>query len=129
MLLLNNVKGLEQTLTREYGGDERIKEIEYFEMKMSDEASSILNSFNIHRSIDEIKSTVIGKIENIKRLVSLKKKEEVERTRNTQADIKKLKTRINEIEKGARKLTKKAEQFQAATELNDKVLIIHGKSP
>ena len=55
-MLLEHVKELEKTLTSEFGGDERIKEIEQFEIKVNKEVGSIADSFNVHATIDAIKS-------------------------------------------------------------------------
>ena len=112
--LLEHVKELEKTLTNEFGMDERLKEIEYFEMKVSHEVGSIVESFNIHRTISEIKSTVIDKIENIKRLVAIKKEQEVKRSKSAQKKIKKLSKRMIQAERDARTMSKKAERFQTA---------------
>jgi hypothetical protein len=57
--LLDHVKELEKTLTSEFGQDIRLREIEQFETKVNTEVGSIADSFNIHNSIDEIKSAVV----------------------------------------------------------------------
>ena len=79
LTLLDEVKELELTLTAEFGGDRQLKQIEYFEMKMSAEMGSIADSFDIHSTIIEIKNTVTAKIENIKKLVTLKRQEETKK--------------------------------------------------
>jgi len=118
LTLLDHVKELEKTFTREFGGEDRLKEIEYFEMKVSDEVGSIVNSFNIYRTISEIKSTVIEKIENIKRLVSIRKKDEKKRSRRAKKDIDNLKKRIVEAETAALEMSEKAEQLETVA-MND----------
>jgi len=112
--LLNQVKELESAMAKDFAGNENLKKIEYFEMKINNEVGSIVKSFNIHQTIDEIKSTVIEKIKNIKRLVSAKKKEETLRTKKARENIKKLNRRIKDAEKNALEMSKKAEQFQIA---------------
>ena len=67
LALLDQVKELEKTLTREFGGQESLKEIEYFEMKINTEMVSIADSFHLHRTIEDIRNTVTKKIDNIKR--------------------------------------------------------------
>ena len=126
LTLLEHVKELEKMLTSEFGGEERLKEIDYFEMKVSHEVGSIVNSFNIYTTISEIKSTVVNKIENIKRLVSLRKKEEVKKTRSAQKNIEKLKKKIQETEIGVRELSRKAEKFQEAA-MNDGLTGLHNR--
>lgn len=114
--LLNQVKDLEKDLSSEYGKEENLKEIEYFEMKVNSEVGSIVNSFNIHRTIDEIKSTVLEKIDNIKRLVTETKQEASKRAKKAQKNISKLQSRIAEAEKSMLQMTRKARQFQVAAE-------------
>ncbi len=118
LTLLEQVKELEKTFASEFGTEERLKEIEYFEMKVSTEVGSIVESFNIHNTIDEIKSTVLDKIENIKRIVSLRKKEETIQSLRAKENISRLKRRIVEVEKDALVMTQKAEKLQTAA-LND----------
>ena len=112
-MLLDHVKGLERTLANEFGKKERLEEIERFEMKVNTEVGSIVDSFNVHRTVSEIKEVVVEKIKNIKRLVSLRKKEEVSRARRARQNIANLQKRISEVEKDALEMSKKAEEFQA----------------
>jgi len=112
--LLDHVKELEKTLTSEFGQDVRLKEIEQFETKVNTEVGSIADSFNIHNTIDEIKSAVVGKLKKIKHLMALRKKEEVEKAKKTQENINKLKQRIVKTEKDARAMAKKVDYFQTA---------------
>ncbi|MFH1349791.1 MAG: diguanylate cyclase [Pseudomonadota bacterium] len=112
--LLEQVKDLESMLTSEFGDGTRIKELEYFEMKINKEVGAIVNSFDIHRTINEIKSAVVTKLKNIKHLVAKKRKEEMKWTEMTREKVDKLKKRVVETEKEALKMSKRAEQFQAA---------------
>jgi hypothetical protein len=74
LTLLDHVKELEKTLTSEFGQDVRLKEIKQFETNVNTQVGSIADSFNIHSTIDEIKSAVVEKLTKIKQLVALKKK-------------------------------------------------------
>jgi diguanylate cyclase len=112
LTLLEHVKELEKTLKSEFGEKDRLKEIESFEMKVNTEVGSIVNSFNLYTTINEIKGAVVEKIKSIKRLVSLKKKEEIKRAQAAKENIKKLKKQINEAEKDASEMSKKVERFQ-----------------
>jgi diguanylate cyclase (GGDEF)-like protein len=114
IMLLGHVKELEKTLTGELGGDENIKEIERFEIKVNNEVGSIANSFNLHTTIDEIKSAVIEKLTKIKQLMSKRKKEEIRKAQKAQKNIDKLKKKIAEAEKNAFVMSKKAAHFQSA---------------
>ncbi len=113
-ILLDHVKELEKTLMSEFGGDIRLKEIEQFEIKVKNEVGSIVNSFNISATIDEIKNIVIEKLTKIKRLVSIRKNEEIRKTKKTQENINKLKKKIVETERSAHEISKKAKHFQIA---------------
>ena len=114
LILLKHVKELEKTLTSEYNQDVRIKEIEAFETSVNTQVGSIANSFNIHSTIDEIKTAVVEKLTKIKELVTLRKKEEVEKARKAQESIDKLKQRIKKTEKDARTMAKQVDYFQTA---------------
>lgn len=114
LTLLDHVKELERTLTIEFGQDARIKEIEQFETKVNTEVGSIADSFNIHTTINEIKSAVVEKLTKIKHLMALRKKQEVEKAQKTQENINKLKQKIVKTEKDARAMAKKVDYFQTA---------------
>lgn len=114
LTLLKHVKELEKTLTSELGQDVRLKEIKQFETKVNTQVGSIEESFNIHSTIDEIKSAVVEKLTKIKHLVALKKKEELEQAQKAQESINKLKDRIKKTEKDARSMAKKVDYFQTA---------------
>jgi len=111
-VLLEQIKELERSLTKEFGGDERLKEIEYFEMNINQEMGSIVRSFDIHTTIDEIKAVVMEKIKKIKEVVSLRKKREMERARAAKENIERLQQRIAEAERQAQEMSKKAEELQ-----------------
>lgn len=110
--LLNHVKELEQTLSREFGGEESIQQVGYFEMKVNEEMGSIVHSFNLYSTVAEIKSEVIGKIENIKRIVAQRKEADTRRLLLAQENILKLKKRITDAEKEALDLGRRAQEFQ-----------------
>lgn len=114
LMLLQHVKELEKTLTSEYGQDVRLKEIKQFETNVNTQVGSIADSFNIHSTIDEIKTAVVERLTKIKQLVALKKKEELEKAQKTQESINKLKQRIKKTEKDARTMAKKVDYFQTA---------------
>ncbi len=114
LTLLEHVKMLEKDLASEFDEDVRQKEIERFEINIHDKVGSIVDSFNIHATMEEIKSAVVEKLAKIKNLVSQRKKKEMKRIRKAQENINKLKKRIFEAERDAGKLTKKAKYFQRA---------------
>ena len=111
-VFLDQIKELERTLTNEFGGEGRIKEIEYFEMNINEQMSSIVRSFDIHTTIDEIKQVVINKIQKIKEVVSLRKKQEMERAKATKENMERLQQRIAEAEKQAQEMSRRAEELK-----------------
>jgi len=112
--LLGQVKDLEKSLVSEFGGENNIKEIEYFEMNINKHVGNIAESFESYTTIKEIKKVVVDKLKKIKGLVSLRKKEEIKKTQAAQKSIEKLNQRINTVEKKAKKLSKKAKEYQKA---------------
>ena len=56
LALLEHVKKLEKDLTSEFDEDVRQKEIEQFEITIHDKVGSIVDSFNIHATIEEIRA-------------------------------------------------------------------------
>ncbi|MBN1103646.1 MAG: GGDEF domain-containing protein [Deltaproteobacteria bacterium] len=112
--LLNHIKELEKTLSKDFGSEENLKQVDYFEMQVSEEVGSIVNSFNVYNTVTEIKSAVIEKIDNIKRIIALKKEEEKQRLHAAQENIHKLQRRIVEAEREAVNLAKKAKEFRTA---------------
>lgn len=113
-MLLEHVKELERTLTREFGQNIRLKEIEQFETKVNNEMGSIADSFNIHSTIDEIKRAVVEKLTQIKHIVAARKKEELRIARKAQENIDRLNKKIMQAEKDARVMSKKVDYFQTA---------------
>ncbi len=109
---LEQIKELEKTLAAELGGEERIKEIEYFEMNISEHMGSIVRSFDIHTTIDEIRHVVMEKIKKIKEAVSLKKKEELERAKAAREHMEELQKRIIEAERQAQEMSRRAEELK-----------------
>ncbi len=113
--LLDQVKELEASFTKEFGIEGgRMDEIEYFELKVNSEVGSIVDSFDIHTTVSEIKQAVVRKIENIKELVSLRKQEELSRTESFKRSVQSLKSRIEQVERDALEMSRRAEEFEAA---------------
>jgi diguanylate cyclase (GGDEF)-like protein len=112
LVLLDRVKDLEKTLAAQFGSSDYEKKVDYFEMKISGEVSSIANSFDIHTTVDEIKKVVIRKIQNIKEAVSEKKREDLKRARIARENMKLLRERIAEADRNAREMSKQAEELK-----------------
>jgi diguanylate cyclase (GGDEF)-like protein len=114
LTLLEHVKKLEKDLTSEFDEDVRQKEIEQFEVNIHDKVGSIVDSFNIHATIEEIKSAVVEKLAKIKNLLSQRKKKEMKRIRKSKKNINRLKKRIVVAERETGEMTEKAKYFQTA---------------
>lgn len=119
LVLLEKVKDLEKTLRTQFGSKEYDKKVEYFEMKIKGEVNSIADSFDIHTTIDEIKKVVIRKIQNIKEVVSEKKREDLKRVQLTRQNIKLFRERIAEAEKHAQEMSKRSEELRMAAMKDD----------
>lgn len=114
IIFLEHVKELEKTLMNEFDGDARQTEFEEFEMKVANEVGSIVDSFNIHKTIDEIKRNVLEKLKKIKKIVSIRKEKEQKKFRSAQKNIARLKKKISKAEKDAMAMTKRAKYFKKA---------------
>ncbi len=127
LMLLEHVRELENMLASEFGGNERLRDIEHFEIKINKEMGSIVNSFDIHARISEIKSAVVEKLSNIKRLVARRKKDELKRSERAKDSINKLRNKIATAEKNAQKVSKKAEHFRKVAK-KDGLTALHNRS-
>ena len=112
LVLLEKVKDLEKTFESHMGGKEYIKKVNYFEMKVNGEVSSIANFFDIHSTIAEIKNLVIQKIQNIKEVVSEKKREDLKRAQMARENMQVLRERIAEADKHAKEMSRHAEELK-----------------
>ena len=114
MNLLGQVKELEKSMVTDFGGEGNIKNIEDFESDINQQVGNITESFDSYSTINEIKEAVIGKLNKIKDLVSLKKQQEIEKTTAAKESIERLNQRINAVEKKAQQMSVKAKEFQKA---------------
>jgi len=112
--LLGQVKELEKSLVTDFGSESNIKEIANFESNINQQVGNIAESFDSYTTINELKEVVIGKLKKIKDLVSLKKKEDVEKTKVAQESIKRLNERINAVEQKAQHMSAKAKEYHEA---------------
>jgi diguanylate cyclase (GGDEF)-like protein len=126
--LLDQIKGLEKSLISDFGGKNRLKEFEQFEVKVNDEVGSIVDSFAVYVNINDIKNTVLEKIGNIKRLVARKKKEELKKTQKAEQNINQLRKRISDAEKDAQEMSKKAAYFRNVATLDGLTGLFNRKS-
>jgi diguanylate cyclase len=81
-------------------------------MKVNEEMGSIVQSFNLYTTVSEIKSAVIDRIQNIKRIIAQRKEEDTRRLLLAQENIYKLKQRITDAEKEAVDLARRAQEFK-----------------
>lgn len=106
------VRELEKYLTTELHEDTNIKGFEDFEQKINNEVGSIVNSFNIYSTINEVKNEVINRLSNIKQMLAKKKKEEKAKSQQSQKKIHWLRKKISQAEVEVRDLSKKADRFK-----------------
>jgi diguanylate cyclase len=112
--LLGQVKDLEESIFKEFGGESQVREMETFEKDIGQQIGSISESFSIYKTINEIKDAVALKLKKITEIVSFKKDEEARRARAARDDIAKLKKKISDMEEKAQKISRKAKQFEKA---------------
>jgi len=112
--LLGQVKELEDSLYKEFGGENQIQKIESFETDIDSQIGSIAESFTIFKTINEIRDAVVLKLKKISEIVSIKKKEEVRKAETARDNIVRLKKKIVDMEQKAQKISQKAKQFEKA---------------
>jgi len=112
LVLLEKLKDVEKMLHAQFGGEEYDRKVEYFEMKINGEVNSIVTSFDVHTTVDEIKKVVIKKIQNIKEAVSQKNKEDLERVRIARENMKVLQERIALADKQVQEMSRRAEELE-----------------
>lgn len=109
---IDQVKDLEFVLTKELQEEVRTKEFEDFEQKIHKEVGSIVDSFSIYSSINEIKDAVVGRLSTIKAVIAKRKKDEQKKSRAAQNRIRSLRKKISMAETETLELTRKADQFR-----------------
>jgi len=112
--LLGQVKDLEESLYKEFGGERQLQEMENFEVNIEQQIGSITESFSIYKTINEIRDAVALKLKKITELVSLKKKDEAKKAQETRDSIARLKNKIADMEQKAQKISQQAKKFEKA---------------
>ncbi len=112
--LLGQVKDLEESLYREFGGESQLREMENFETNIEQQIGSITESFSIYKTINEIRDAVALKLKKISDLVSLKKKDESRKAQEARDNIARLKKKVTDMEQKAQKISRQAKQFEKA---------------
>ena len=109
---IDQVKELEAVLTQELQEEVQTKGFEVFEQKIQKEVGSIVDSFSIYSSINEIKDAVVGRLSNIKAVIARRKKDEQKKSKAAQKRIRLLRKKISKAETETIALTRKADQFR-----------------
>ncbi len=126
MELFRQFRNLEETVFRELSLHERTSGLSAFEKKFDDEYSSLIESINPKATISNIRKAVVNKFELIKGAISLWKKKEAEKAQATNHYITRLRSKINNVERDAKKLTFIAKRFQQEAS-TDKLTGLHAK--
>ena len=108
----NQVKELEKVLTKELNEEGQLKEFEEFEKNINREVGSIVDSFSIYSSINEIKDAVVGRLASIKDVIAKRKQKERKKSKATRKRIRWLRKKISQAEMETVELTRKADQFR-----------------
>ncbi len=112
--LLNQIKELEKSLVNDFGDEANIQQIEDFESDINIQVGNITETFDSFASISEIKEAVMGKLKAIKELVSIRKIQEMEKSKAAKESIERLNQRINAVEVKAKQMSVKANEYQKA---------------
>lgn len=126
MDLLKQVQMLELLIQNEFNTDVRIKEFQNFEETIGEEMGAITQAFKFKKNINDLKSAVIKKLGNIKKIIALKKKTEVQQLEQANEKINQLKKKVVEVQANAKKIFVKAEEFQQAA-LYDGLTEVHNR--
>ena len=109
---IDQVKELEFILTKELQEEVQAKGFEAFEQKIHKEVGSIVDSFSIYSSINEIKDAVVGRLSTIKAVIARRKEDEQQKSKAAQKRIRLLRQKISMAENETIELTRKADQFR-----------------
>ncbi|MFH2043595.1 MAG: GGDEF domain-containing protein [Pseudomonadota bacterium] len=106
------VTELEKILTSELDEGGKVEGFEEFEKKINNEVGSIVSSFSIYSTINDVKNEVLNRLSNIKQMLAKKKKEEEDKSQKAQKKIHWLRKKISLAEVEVQTLSKKANQFK-----------------
>lgn len=106
------VRELEKILTSELDEGGKAEGFEEFEKKINNEVGSIVSSFSIYSTINDVKNEVLNRLSNIKQMLAKKKKEEEDKSQKAQKKIHWLRKKISLAEVEVQNLSKKANQFK-----------------
>jgi len=108
----NQVRELEIVLTKELHEDGHNKGFKKFEKEIHKEVGSIVDSFSIYSAISDVKDAVINRLSSIKKMIAKRKKDERNKSEETQKRILWLRKRISQAETEAQKLSAQADRFK-----------------
>ena len=114
MDLLKQVQMVEELTQNEFNTDVRAKEFQNFEETIGEEMGAITQAFKFKKNINDLKTAVIKKLGNIKKIIALKKQSEGKQLKQANEKINQLKKKIVDVQADAKKIFVKAEEFQQA---------------
>ena len=124
--LLKQIQQLEKVTQNELSIDARAREFESFEETIGEEMGAISRAFEFKKNIDELKTAVMKKIGNIKKIIARKKQTEAQQLKQANEKISRLRKKVAEVQADAREMFIKAEQFQQAA-LQDGLTGVHNR--
>ncbi len=124
--LLKQIRILEKITQNEFNSDARAKEFETFEETIGEEMGAISRAFEFKKNIHDLKTAVMKKIGNIKKIIALKKQTEAQQLKRANDKINQLKKKVAEVQADAREMFVKAEKFQQAA-LYDGLTEVHNR--
>jgi diguanylate cyclase (GGDEF)-like protein len=108
----NQVRELEKVLTKELHADGSSNGFDDFEQEIHKEVGSIVDSFSLYSTINEVKNAVIDRLSKIKQMIAKKKKAEKDKSKKTQKQILWLRKKISQAETESKKLSLQAHRFK-----------------
>jgi len=114
MDLLKQVQMVEQLTQNEFNTDVRAKEFQNFEETIGEEMGAITQAFKFKKNLNDLRTAVLKKLGNIKKIIALKKQTEGQQLKQANEKINQLKKKIVDVQADAKKIFVKAEEFQQA---------------
>jgi diguanylate cyclase len=110
---INHLVETEHHLSSELSShQEKFSEDRSFETDISTSMDMIVKDFDSGSSIKDIKAAVLGKIENINKGIEKKRKQDLQRLKDTEKTLTAMSSRISDIKKEADEIKKRAEAIE-----------------
>ncbi len=124
--LLTQVSQLESVISAEFNAGDKEKRFLSFENSIGREMGAISEAFALKNNINELKTSVIKRLKNIRQIVEQKKESEKKQLEKANDTIKRLKKKIVAVEAMAEKFSSKAQTYRKQA-LYDALTGVHNR--